>query len=105
MKVVKPFLENDCHKCGHVGESKLYWSGPHIKQVCANCGFYIRFIKPLSIPTTREIKEKIWFMTNANKDAISNAKTECEFIEGCTGAYEKIMYFKLYLWLRKDFAL
>ena len=105
MKIVKPFLENDCHICGTVAESKLYWSGPHIKQVCQFCGHYIKFIKPLYIPTTREIKEKIWFMTDGNKEAISAAKESVEFIEGCTGPYEKVMYFKLYLHLRTSFAL
>lgn len=105
MKIVKPFLENDCHKCGYSGESKIYWAGPHVKQVCEKCGFYIRFIPALSIPSVREIKEKIWFMTDANIDAIQKAKIDIEFIDGCTGTYEKVMYFKLYLNLRSKLAL
>lgn len=105
MKIVKPFLEYDCHKCGCSGESRIYWAGPHIKQVCGKCSFYIKFIKPLSIPSVREIKERIWFMTDGNKTAIDNAKTEVEFIENCTGPCEKLMYWKLYLNLRGKFAL
>lgn len=105
MKIVKCFLENDCHKCGHSGESRIYMSGPHVKQVCENCGFYVKFIKPVDIPSAREIKEKIWFMTDGNLDAITKAKTESEFIENQKGVYEKLSYFKLYKTLRKNYAL
>ena len=55
----KPFIENACHKCGVIDEARFAYAGPHIKQVCNNCHFYVKFFNVKLIPDVKEIKLKI----------------------------------------------
>jgi hypothetical protein len=78
------FFEHSCFKCGIVDEYKFTYAGPHIKQVCNNCGAYVKFFDKNKIPDIKEIKLKIWHLTNQDLTVIS-------FLNG------KMMYWKLYL--------
>lgn len=100
MKQVKPFFETACHKCGSVDEAKLILGSVHVKQVCNGCGSYIKFFNKSLIPDIPEIKMKIWAITN-NLEEIEIAKQNIDFVEKLTGLYGKIMYWKLYLELRR----
>jgi len=37
-----------CHKCNYEGSGNFYFAGPHLKQVCGKCGFYIKFADKLT---------------------------------------------------------
>ena len=97
---MKAFFEHSCHKCGLVDEAKFVHAGPHIKQVCNGCGFYVKFFDKAMIPDHIEIKQKIWYISKQNLLLINKAKEEVEFIE-CTGLSRKLMYWKLYLKIRE----
>jgi hypothetical protein len=88
-------IPSHCHKCGTVGESKLTWAGPHIKQSCDDCGFYQRFIDKRLIPDVREIKIAIWGKTN-DLALIEEIKKECGFVGNLKGLDAKLQYYKLY---------
>lgn len=94
------FFETTCHKCGFIDEAKFVYAGPHIKQVCNNCGFYVKFFNTALIPDVQEIKLKIWNITDQNLELINKAKSEVEFVAGLTGINAKMMYWRLYLRLR-----
>lgn len=100
MSKVKPFFEHTCHKCGLVEEANFVWAGPHIKQICNGCSSYVKFFDKNLIPDVRAIKEKIWILIDKDLEGISQCKNECEFIEGQKGIYEKMQYWKLYLYIR-----
>lgn len=105
MKIIKPFIETSCHKCGSCNEAKFYISGPHLKQVCIDCGAYIKFFDKSLVPDVTEIKQKIFYMMDGDLNLIEKGKIDCEFIPNLTGLTNKLMYWKLYLQLRKDHAL
>lgn len=105
MKLVTPFLEHSCERCGSCNEAKFVHAGPHIKQICIDCGAYVKFYPASKIPDVKEIKQKIFFMMDGDIAMIEAAKTTCEFIPNQSGIDNKIQYWKLYLHLRKDHAL
>jgi hypothetical protein len=97
---MKAFFEHKCHKCGLIDEARFVHAGPHLKQICNGCGFYVKFIDKSEIPDHIEIKQKIWFIANQNLALIKKAKQEVEFIE-LTGLSRKLQYWKLYLKVRE----
>lgn len=105
MKTIPKFFNNECHKCGVCDEYRFHYAGPHIKAVCNGCGFYVKFIKPQQIPDVKEIKLRIWSMTDQKTEPIETAKQKCAFVPNLKGTDEKLQYWKLYLELRKEFAL
>lgn len=100
MKQVKPFFETECHKCGSVDEAKLILGSVHVKQVCNGCGAYVKFFNKALIPDIPEIKMKIWAVAEQDLSIIADAKLDIDFVPNLTGLYGKIMYWKLYLYLR-----
>lgn len=89
-------IPSHCHKCGVIGESRLSWAGPHIKQSCDSCGAYQKFYDKASIPDVREIKIKIWGRVNGDISLIESAKKEMNFVENLKGLDAKLEYYKLY---------
>jgi len=94
-------IPNECHYCGVVDEAKFVYAGPHMKQICNSCGRYVKFFDKSKIPDSKEIKLKIWSITQ-DIDRISEAKKQCSFIENLKGLDLKVMYWRLYLQIRKD---
>ena len=93
------------HKSNHCGvtdEARFVYSGPHIKQVCNNsdCGKYVKFISQALIPDVREIKLKIWSISQ-DVELIDFYKGVSGFADGLSGVDEKITYWRLYLEIRK----
>lgn len=99
---MKAFFEHGCHKCGVVDEARFVFAGPHIKQVCNNCGFYVKFFDKAMIPDIKQIRLKIWFISGQNVELINKCKQEVEFIENLTGLGGKMMYWQLYLKVRES---
>lgn len=92
------------HKCNHCGvtdEAKFIYAGPHIKQVCNNCGKYVKFVSQAIIPDVKEIKLKIWAIST-DIELIDFTKGLSGFIHDLTGVDEKINYWRLYLKMRED---
>lgn len=105
LKIVTPFIETSCHKCGACDEARFVNSGPHLKQICIACGAYIKFFDKAKVPDVKEVKLKIFYMTEGDLSFMSQLKKESEFIEGLTGLQQKLMYWKLYLHARKYCSL
>lgn len=100
MQQAKPFFETGCHKCGCIDEAKfVFSSNMAVKQVCNGCGAYIKFFDKGLVPTHIAIKQKIWYIVEADVKIIDAAKKEVEFIE-LTGMQQRLMYWKLYLYIR-----
>lgn len=98
---MESFFEHSCYKCGIVDESKFNYAGPHIKQVCNNCGFYVKFFDKAKIPDINEIKLRIWYITKQDTGLIAECKKDVMFIENLSGLDGKMMYWKLYLKTRE----
>lgn len=94
------FFETACHKCGCIDEARFTYAGPHIKQVCNACGFYVKFFDKAQIPDIKDIRLKIWHISNQNLSLIEECKKQTEFIDGLKGLDGKMMYWKLYLNVR-----
>lgn len=89
-------IECKCHRCGTTGESSLSISGPHIKQSCPNCGWYVKFIKANLIPNKIDIKVAIYHALNGNLSLVDEHKKSCGFNPNLTGMSEVLEYYKLY---------
>src|SRR5690606_16985068 len=98
MELMIPY---DCPRCGVTDEAKFLFSGPHVKQVCNNCGSYVKFYNKSNIPDASEIKLKIWSITQ-DMGKIEQAKSKIGFVENLKGLYRNIMYWRLYLQIRKE---
>lgn len=98
MNLLKP---TECLHCGEVDEAKFVFSGPHIKQVCNRCGSYVKFISKALIPDATETRLRIWAIADHDLDLINNAKIECYFIEELRGVERNMMYWRLYLTVRR----
>lgn len=102
MQQAKPFFEHSCHKCGFVDEAKFVFStNGAVKQICNNCNFYVKFFDKASVPTIYDIKTKIWYIVEADISIVYAAKKEVEFIEGLNKLPGQLMYWKLYLEIRR----
>ena len=97
---MKLLVPNECHICGLVDEAAFTFSGPHIKSICQGCKSYIKFVSKSSIPDKREIKMKIWYITE-DVSIINKHKKEIGFVENLSGIDEKIMYWRLYLSIKE----
>lgn len=97
MELMIPY---DCPRCGVTDEAQFRFAGPHIKQVCNHCGSYVKFFNKSKIPDHQEIRLKIWSITQ-DLDTINKAKSNIGFVENLKGLHLKIMYWRLYLELRK----
>lgn len=95
------FFQNTCHKCGLVDEAKFVFAGPHLKQVCNGCGFYVKFFDKGMLPDVKDIKYKTWYISSQDIDMINRAKKEVEFMEVKGRIEQKMMYWKLYLKVRE----
>lgn len=101
MQHAKPFFEHTCHKCGLIDEARfVFSSNMAVKQICNGCGFYVKFFDKALVPTVFDIKQKIWYIVEANLGIIKEAKREVEFIDNLTGMPQRLMYWKLYLNIR-----
>jgi|SRR5215211_7753524 len=101
------FFNYYCHRCSVTDEAKFVISGPHVKQVCNNCGFYVKFFSKDLIPSLKDIKLKIFNLCNGDLDIINKAKQEIGFPEEeknkglITGWNLIVLYWDLYLQTRK----
>lgn len=97
-------LPHECQSCGLVDESKFKYAGPHIKQVCNGCNSYVKFYSKWLIPDPKEIVLKIQSIT-MDIDEINEAKKVIGFVlpNGVNSLDKKIMYWRLYLQIRKEF--
>ena len=97
-----------CHKCNYEGSGNFYFAGPHLKQVCGKCGFYIKFADKPGFASVFEIRHEIWNAAKGDKDLIDAAKMELPdyIFDGVvvlnhgivlTGLHAKLAYYKLYL--------
>lgn len=93
-------LPHQCHICGVEDEAKLVYAGPHVKQVCNGCNTYVKFISKSFIPDVREVKLRIWSITQ-DASFIDAAKESCAFVENLNGLDGKMMYWRLYLKIRE----
>ena len=99
---MKPYFQHTCHKCGCISELDFNFAGPHIKAVCSDCGFYVKFFDSKFIPDPIELKIKINVLANCDLNKILKAKEEIGlFYEGIKGISAKIAYWKLYLYFFK----
>lgn len=94
-------LPHECSYCGLTDEAKFTYAGPHIKQVCNGCNRYVKFFNKSLIPDVKEIKLKIWGITT-ELNAIDYCKGLIGFIDGLKGLDEKMIYWRLYLCVRKE---
>lgn len=96
------FFTNECHKCGGIDEAKFVIAGPHVKQVCLHCGFYVKFFDKSQIPSATEIRLKIWGITGGNLEIIEDAKKKCDFtpLPNQNGLLAKLLWWKVYLTAR-----
>lgn len=105
------FFSYDCPRCGGVDEAKFETAGPHVKQVCLHCGAYVKLFNKALIPSSAEIKIKIWQIAGENVNEIDKAKSLMGFIElpidtSCytsewpRSLMERLQYWKLYLKIR-----
>lgn len=95
------FFPTTCHRCGVTDEARFQYAGPHIKQVCNACGFYVKFFDKGAIPDVRAIREKIWFVSKQDLELVHKAMTEAEYVAGTEGMTAKMMWWKVYLQVRK----
>ncbi len=95
------FFNYECHKCGLIDEACFVYSGPHIKQICNGCSAYVKFFDKAKLPDVKEIKIKIFSACLSDLKLVHKAKNEMGFIDGLTGVSAKMMYLKLYLFVRK----
>lgn len=93
---IEPLIPCHCHRCGVIGESRLTWAGPHIKQSCDACWAYVKFYDKALIPDMREMKIAIWGLVKADLNIINQVKNEIGFVEKLTGLDAKLQYYKLY---------
>lgn len=93
-------VPHECHSCGSVDEAKFTYAGPHIKQVCNGCGRYVKFFSKNCIPDVMEIKFKIWYIVK-DTAKIELIKARIGFQDDLSGLDEKMMYWRLYLSVRK----
>jgi len=97
MQLLIPY---ECHHCGVVDEAKFVYAGPHVKQICNCCNKYVKFFDKALIPDARETKLRIWAITQ-DVPKITSAKAEIGFIENLKGLDLKMIYWRLYLQVRK----
>jgi hypothetical protein len=94
-------MPHTCHRCGATAEANFVHAGPHIKQVCLKCGFYVKFISKGLIPDIKTVKMRIWSIVEGELEIIDLAKGEIGFIlEGLDALDQKLMYWQLYLKIR-----
>ncbi len=93
-------IPNECHYCGLVDEAKFVYAGPHVKQICNGCGKYVKFFDKSKIPDARETKLAIWAITT-DLAQINEAKQESGFVENLKGLDLKMIYWRLYLEIRR----
>lgn len=90
-------LKPTCHKCDTRIPNVYSFSGPHIKQKCANCGVYIRFAPAVTIPSYVDSKNKIWAITQ-DVDLINRTKKAMGvFHSDLKGKPRDVYYHNLYV--------
>lgn len=95
------FFPHTCTKCGHTDEARFVYAGPHVKQVCNHCGFYVKFFPIGSIPDVREIRLKIWHAAAEDLELITRAKHEAEFTERRETLAAKMQWWRVWLKVRE----
>jgi hypothetical protein len=94
------FFTHSCHKCGGVDEAKFVLSGPHVKQVCLHCGFYVKFAGHAIIPDIAEIRLRIWQISKGNVEIIEAAKVATGYVQIEDKLLHKIQWWRVYLRVR-----
>ncbi|WP_285011284.1 hypothetical protein [Pedobacter faecalis] len=94
-------IPHECRTCGAVDEAKFVYAGPHIKQVCNACNKYVKFYGKGQMPDVREVKIRIWAITQ-DTARIESAKKEVGFVSDPVGPEAKMLYWRLYLKLREQ---
>lgn len=97
---METFFTHSCHKCGGTDEAKFVIAGPHVKQVCLHCGFYVKFASQDIIPDIKEIRLKIWQIAKGNTEIIEQAKTKTGYIAIDDKLLHKIQWWRVYLLVR-----
>ncbi len=94
----------DCTRCASDLPNRYTYAGPHIKEVCSNCGFYIRFAPKQTIPSMKESKQHIWCVTNDLK-LIEEIKTKMAvFHKDLKGMDANVAYHNLHVEILKHFS-
>lgn len=96
------FFPTTCHKCGATDEARFILGSVHLKQVCNKCGAYIKFFDKSLMPSVVDIRLKIWFISNQNKELIEQCKIDTEYVSGMKGLAEKYVWWKVYLQVLKQ---
>jgi hypothetical protein len=100
LNTMQLLIPNECHYCGLVDEAKFVYAGPHVKQICNGCGKYIKFFDKAKIPDSKETKLAIWAITT-DIDSINESKNQIGFVDGLKGLDLKMIYWRLYLEVRR----
>jgi hypothetical protein len=93
-------VPHECQSCGVVDEAKFIFKGPHVQQLCNGCDKYVKFFSKGHLPDVREIRLRIWSITQ-DVDKINLAKKQCKFVENMVGLDAKMVYWRLYLKIRE----
>lgn len=87
-----------CIRCNTTIPHKYTISGPHVKEICGSCGFYIKFTRKTEIPSVAESKALIWEITNDLK-IIAELKLKL----GLFNKEDSIGYHNLYVEILKHY--
>jgi len=98
------FIPHECDVCGYTGEPKLLFRGPHIQKMCPNCDKHVKFISKSHVPDYREIKSKIWVITQ-EIPFIEKIKQQTGFNAALIGLELNMAYWKLYTTIRIEYGL
>lgn len=100
---MKEILEINCYRCGFVDAPRFVFSGPHVKEICNNCGSYLKFVTADTVPALDRIKFAIWGITK-DVDLIEKTKILCSFVSFPKeqGLAQRIQYWNLYLAIKHE---
>ena len=95
----------ECTRCACVDESLFFISGQHIKQVCANCGAYIKFCSQNKLPSLKELRDYIWALCGKNKNRALHYAKKHQFKSGLPAHKQWVEYWRIYLKMREGICL
>ena len=90
-------MKHTCIKCGLHDFPAYTFAGPHIKEICGGCNFYIKFANKSTLPDIKILKSRIWVKANKNLEIINAAKDRMgTFYEGMDKMEQIVNYSILY---------